>query len=402
MDNRRVARILYLSYDGMTDSLGQSQVLNYLKFLAQRGYDISLISCEKPERYSEGKDAIMAICAAVGISWHPLLYTRKPPVLSTVYDLWRMWRKIQQLHRQKAYDIVHCRGYMTALLGLLARRKNQSQFLFDMRGFWIDEKIESGEWPQTKFPYRQVISYLRKKESQFYREADHIITLTNAAREVVRGIEPTATITVIPTCVDLELFPPYSEEVKDQVLEELGWPSDSKILVYSGGIGGNYDDRFLLTVYSQLKKQDQRVRLLILTKDPGKKVAGTSQMTDVKYISVPFQQVARYLMAGSWGVVNYKNDFSVAGRSPTKLGEYWACGLAAIAPSGIGDLPVLFNRYPQSGLEMDESSITISVEQLTSDRQRLRAYAYDYFDLQKGVHRYDEVYQHLIFRICNK
>ena len=167
MDNRRVARILYLSYDGMTDSLGQSQVLNYLKFLAQRGYDISLISCEKPERYSEGKDAIMAICAAVGISWHPLLYTRKPPVLSTVYDLWRMWRKIQQLHRQKAYDIVHCRGYMTALLGLLARRKNQSQFLFDMRGFWIDEKIESGEWPQTKFPYRQVISYLRKKKANF-------------------------------------------------------------------------------------------------------------------------------------------------------------------------------------------------------------------------------------------
>ena len=31
------SRVLYISYDGMTDALGQSQVLPYLCGLAQRG-----------------------------------------------------------------------------------------------------------------------------------------------------------------------------------------------------------------------------------------------------------------------------------------------------------------------------------------------------------------------------
>ena len=38
---------LYLSYDGISDPLGQSQVLPYLKGLARLGHKIHLISFEK-------------------------------------------------------------------------------------------------------------------------------------------------------------------------------------------------------------------------------------------------------------------------------------------------------------------------------------------------------------------
>ena len=44
------ATILYISYDGMLEPLGQSQVLAYLKRLAQK-YSICLISFEKPEAW---------------------------------------------------------------------------------------------------------------------------------------------------------------------------------------------------------------------------------------------------------------------------------------------------------------------------------------------------------------
>jgi hypothetical protein len=54
--------ILYLSYDGMTDPLGQSQVLPYLCGLSQKGYRFTLVSCEKPERFHAHQHTIQAIC----------------------------------------------------------------------------------------------------------------------------------------------------------------------------------------------------------------------------------------------------------------------------------------------------------------------------------------------------
>ncbi len=60
--------ILYLSYDGMTDPLGQSQVLPYLKGLSKEGYHIHLLSYEKEDRYKEYSDKIRQICNEANIS----------------------------------------------------------------------------------------------------------------------------------------------------------------------------------------------------------------------------------------------------------------------------------------------------------------------------------------------
>jgi hypothetical protein len=42
--------VIYISYDGMTDPLGQSQVIPYLIGLTKKGHNISIISCEKTTR----------------------------------------------------------------------------------------------------------------------------------------------------------------------------------------------------------------------------------------------------------------------------------------------------------------------------------------------------------------
>ena len=42
--------ILYVTYDGITDHIGQSQVAPYLIGLAAKGYSITLLSAEKMER----------------------------------------------------------------------------------------------------------------------------------------------------------------------------------------------------------------------------------------------------------------------------------------------------------------------------------------------------------------
>ncbi len=67
-------KVLYISYTGMTDPLGQAQVLPYLFQLAKKGYDITILSCEKKDRIEkEGADIRNTITEA-GIKWHPILF----------------------------------------------------------------------------------------------------------------------------------------------------------------------------------------------------------------------------------------------------------------------------------------------------------------------------------------
>ena len=76
--------ILYISYDGMLEPLGQSQVLAYLEKLAP-GRRINLISFEKPEDWASADklDALRKRIAKAGIHWHPLRYHKRPTAPAT-------------------------------------------------------------------------------------------------------------------------------------------------------------------------------------------------------------------------------------------------------------------------------------------------------------------------------
>ena len=65
--------ILYISYDGMLEPLGQSQVVAYLERLAP-GRRIHLISFEKAADWSDQnrRSAIGERLRSAGIAWHPL------------------------------------------------------------------------------------------------------------------------------------------------------------------------------------------------------------------------------------------------------------------------------------------------------------------------------------------
>src|SRR5581483_10245831 len=61
--------ILYISYDGLTDQLGQSQILPYLQGLSAKGFSITVISCEKPSAYNKHVKEIKKITESAGINW---------------------------------------------------------------------------------------------------------------------------------------------------------------------------------------------------------------------------------------------------------------------------------------------------------------------------------------------
>src|SRR5215216_1482934 len=98
-------QVLYISYDGMTDPLGQSQVIPYLQGLSKLGYGITLLSCEKPERFAEGKERIAKLLSNSGIEWIPIPYTSSPKVLSTIYDVRKLITTAKALYKKNSYSI---------------------------------------------------------------------------------------------------------------------------------------------------------------------------------------------------------------------------------------------------------------------------------------------------------
>src|SRR5436853_1026384 len=157
-------KVLYLSYDGMTDPLGQSQVIPYLEGLVKNGYQITLMSFEKKEKLAKLRTHIQCILDKSGIKWEPLLFTKRPPIVSKMYDVWKLKRKVKELHHRERFDFIHCRSYVSADAAIQMRRKHKVPFLFDMRGFWVDERVDNGQWDRSKALYEYIYKSYKKKE----------------------------------------------------------------------------------------------------------------------------------------------------------------------------------------------------------------------------------------------
>src|SRR4051812_4491143 len=280
-------KVLYISYDGMTDPLGQSQVLPYLSGLTKSGYSFYILSFEKAERFEKEKGIINELCQKVGITWVPLPFHTKPPVAAKVYDRIVMKKKAVQLHEQHHFDLIHCRSYPAAEVGLYLKQKSGVHFLFDMRGFWPDEKLDSGHWDQKRPWFRWMYQYYKKLEKHFLNECDHIISLTGAGKkELVRRYGPqykawadseknvaaslAEKISVIPTCADLDHFDYHKVREEDQqaLRKKLGIGEGQKVLTYSGSLGTWYMMNEMLQFFKVYREKNPGAVFLCLTKEP--------------------------------------------------------------------------------------------------------------------------------------
>lgn len=392
-------KILYLSYDGLTDPLGQSQILAYLSRINKlKGIEITIISFDKPDVFQKNESRVREILSTTTIQWHPLVYHKSPPILSTISDLMAGWKKIKALYKKEFFDVVHCRGYISAILGQKAKKKYGSKFIFDMRGWWPDEKLESGLWGNPMF--KPVYKYFKEKEKQFFSESDITVSLTYAGKkEIVENFQQKETkVGVIPTCVDFEVFKAFDESIRTEIRKTLNIPENAYVVIYSGSIGANYPPKDILKIYQSVKTERQK-HLLILSREPHSLIIDAARELNIKenihFASADYNKVYQYLQASDLGIILYKMAFSTIGRSPTKLGEYWACGIPAISLKGIGDLDYIEEKYKGTGLILTDHQFKRSVIIPPVDKTILRKNSLNYFDINSGV----EFYQKLYFRL---
>lgn len=404
--------ILYLSYDGMTDPLGQSQVLPYLSGLCKKGYRIWLISFEKPAAYAENQALIREICRETGIEWYPLRYTRKPAVISTLFDIWQMKRLATNLCRKYHISLVHCRSYISSIVGAWIKKKYRIPFIFDMRGFWPDERVDGKLWDLNNPLYRQVYNFFKQREKLFLEQADHTVCLTYEAEKEIHSWNHIQNnpvkITVIPCCADMDHFNPerISDDLKTEWRARLKIKDGERILSYVGSLGTWYMVEEMLDFFKVRLECDSDVRFLFITLDDAGSILEMAKQRGIDPEKIIIHAGKRNDMPALISLSDYaiffiKPAYSKMASSPTKQAEIMRLGIPIICNDRIGDTSYVLNKY-KAGIVINEfNSISYqnAIGKMTTtifDIEGIRQGALDFYNLETGIERYHRVYSDLL------
>lgn len=402
----------------MTDQLGQSQVIPYLRELTKLGYQFTLLSVEKKDRLAANGKMIRQLLDEIGITWETLTFTTQPPLLSKFYDQHQLNAKAKQLHQKKKFDMIHCRSYVAAAAGLKLMQRSGVPFLFDMRGFWVNERVDSGHWNLRNPLYRLFYKIYKKKEQKYFNTSAHIISLTEKGKEELINTYsvPAKKVTVIPCCADLVHFDYHAigENEKQNAKQLLGIRNTDKVLSYLGSLGGWYMTNEMLDFFAVLKKKVPEAKFLFITKDNRddiitKAAARGISSDDIIVQSASRNEVPLFLSISDWSIFFIKDVYSKKASSPTKQGEIMGMGIPVVC-NDIGDTGYIITKAGSGVLtpgftekdynlvlsELEKFTVNLTAGETGKSEEKIRRSAYDFFDLKKGVEQYSIAYQKVL------
>tara|TARA_R110002072_G_scaffold136917_3_gene279566 strand:- start:808 stop:2034 length:1227 start_codon:yes stop_codon:yes gene_type:complete len=406
--------VLYLSYDGLTDGLGRSQVLPYIFGLREPGHTFTVVSFEKEVPFGKEENTIQKLVAEAGVKWVPLKYTPSPPVISTIYDVYQLRKTVEQLHNKTPFDIIHCRSYITSLAGLRMKRKHGVKFVFDMRAFYADERVDGKIWNLNNPIFKLVYDFFKRKEAEFLQNADFSISLTEKGKDIIhswKGINnQPIPIQVIPCCADLNHFHPsqISSSLQIDLKTKFSLDKDDFVITYLGSIGTWYLLDEMLDFFNVLLKNRPNSKFLFVTTDNPDTILPKAESKGIpsdRIIISPAkrEEVPTFLSLANAAIFFIQPVFSKSGSSPTKHGEMLGMGLPVIANSGVGDVDRIIEDTSSGILvreftnEAYEKAVNQIDELLEIPVSTLQDAALKYYSLEEGVKRYNSVYE----RICS-
>ncbi len=393
-------KVLYLSYTGMLEPLGRSQVLTYLSRLSSH-YEFTLVSFEKPADLSnrEAVAKLRSECEGLRINWVPKVYHKRPRMLSTVWDLFVLLCQTFTRSFDRETELVHCRGYIPAIAAWLSGKVTRKPFVFDMRALWPDEMVTAGRLRRESFTY----SALMWVERRLLWRAARVVSLTQAAVDYLLKVYPevpASKFEVITTCVDIDRFqiPPHSLRMRGQ---------DRQPLVV-GTMGTLLSGWFYLDVFFRFFLAVKEIRpgatVKVITLDNHAEIIRVAESvgvdsSELRLTSAQPEDMPAALAKMDLGVMFYAPDI---GRAPTRLGEFLAVGVPVVGNTGVGDLGRLIEAY-RVGVVVDDvwdsSALAAAASEMLENYDEIlasgacRYAAEDYFSADSGADKYRKIYR---------
>ncbi|MDD3905528.1 MAG: glycosyltransferase [Candidatus Omnitrophica bacterium] len=399
-------RALYITYDGALEPIAQSQVLNYIRRLAKDGFKFYLVSFEKKEnlrdeaylsRMAEGM-------ARNGIVWLRLKYHARPKVLATFFDIILGGIFCFFVVLKNRIGIIHVRAEMPATMALPALLIPGIRFIYDRRGVMAYDYVEGGLWPKNRAMTKFLCRSINALDRVFLNRADHVVVLSRKMKDFLGEnffkSKKNDKVRVIPCCVDVDKFVPARPDASGD--------RGSFTLVYSGSLGTWNMLNEMVDFFSELKRHKNNAHFSIVTQSPVRMVedtvGGRLKREDYTVRSGRYEEMPGYIAEADAGIIFRIPGFAKTAASPTKFGEYLACGVPVVINSGIGDteelvrggrIGVIVDRF----CEDDYRSAALELLKMHAEgkflRQRCRDAGVKEFSLAGGVEKYLEIYRSL-------
>lgn len=241
------------------------------------------------------------------------------------------------LRRLRSVDVVWVHGtpVLPALPAMALRSLLGIPFVLHIQDLWPDTVLASGMLP------RRLDRLVRKPLEWFcnraYRSASVIGIITPGMRRalVSRGV-PSEKIVDIPNWADEEIFRPVPR--RQDVLRELGLPTESFIAMYAGAIGEVQGLQTLVRAAALLRDEpDIHVAIVGdgIARTSLKKLADTLDLTNVTFVPAqPLDQMSQVLTSADVQIVCLKDLPLYRITLPSKIQATLATGTPLIVSAG--------------------------------------------------------------------
>lgn len=390
-------KIFYYTFDGVSDHLGQSQVLPYI-YGCSKNYLFHIFSHEKDLSKTKNNLNLRKRLKKEKIAWSATEFIYGKGIKKILFTLRSIFKLYRCIYLFKP-DILHGRGFIPSAILALYSKITKIPFIYDYRSFSVEEWHEIGAYKKHSFIHR----IFSRIDHWVLSSASCVIVLTEAAKEMLLESQELQNIHVIPTSVKAIT---HSSKGRYKIIE------DSKPLsfVYSGGV--NYPYKFKEAVtFLKLLNSILPIELTIYNKADTEVI--NSVFNDLKpsfnfsVLSLPHSDLLNSLPNFDCSIFLIDVTKARSTCCPTKLGEFFSAGLPVLANSGISIVDIIAEKYGNifyiDGFINDKQSHNKAIEELDLvkdfilDKDRnfkasQKAFL-EVFDMQLAITSYLKAYQ---------
>ena len=235
-------------------------------------------------------------------------------------------------------------------------------FIFDMRGFYADERVDGRIWDKSNFIFRNVYKYFKKKEKEFLIQSNYTVSLTSAGKKEIESwkLNGQSPIEVIPCCSDFDHFKIFESNLKYETRASICIPKNAFVIGYLGSVGKMYRLDAYLDLFSLSFQQRNNIFGLVITNDVSEFNNILSRYDkklsrNLVIISAERSQVPRLLSCMDVITSFIEPTYAKISSSPTKIAEAFAEGIPVICNTGIGDTQEIISKL-KGGLTIPDFS----------------------------------------------
>ncbi len=315
----------------------------------------------------------------------------KQSILAFVKDIFPM--VMFAIKEAKDCDVIHCRSYGAAMIGIVASKITKKPYIFDMRGVLPEETVDVGKFSKKSFKYK----LLKFAEKILIRHAAYVFTVSDKFNDYIQKNFNKKECININNPTDFSSY--YRMDKKDKRVN----------FIYSGSMQVWHLPELTIQYFKHIYEHfGDKVYLYFCTndKEKAKELFKKFDLPDKAYEinTVPFKEMPKYYAKCDIAFCFIKNSFSKSVCFPVKFSEYIASELFVLANTGIGDLEEIVTKY-KCGIALENiNDIDQNIDKIVDIVQSMLNETYvpynkkdlDFLDWKsKGIEKICNIYKKL-------